>query len=309
MTGLVERKPSEAAGTQPAASEPTKILLIDQPPSGGWHVQQILDQIQPGLFHIERANGLTAGLERLSHGEIQGVVLALTLPDSEGLDTFLRLHNRAPGLPVVVLTDPHEEALGHIAVREGAQASVVKEQVSSQQLVQALNQALDRQRIQTELLAQVISDELTGLLNRRGFTLLAEQHWKLAYRATRPFLLILADVADMQKINDQLGPRVGDAALRQAAKIMQQSFRDSDILARLGGDEFIILVTEIPADNGLGLVARLRQNFNTYNQRTKASFELSLRLGTVYFDPAEPLTLETLMDNAYAAVSATPPAA
>jgi two-component system, cell cycle response regulator len=298
MTGLAERKPGEALASQAANLEPTRILLIDEPPGGGWHIQQILDQIQPSLFQVEHTDRLATGLERLGRGEIQAVVLALTLPDSGGLDSFLRLHRQAPGLPVVVLTDPHDEALGHIAVREGAQECLVKEQVNSQQLVQAIHHAINRQRLQTELLALALWDELTGLHNRRGFMLLAEQHWKLAYRASRPFLLILADVVDMKKINDQLGHRVGDAALRQAAKIIQQSFRDSDILARLDGDAFIILVTEMPADNGQGLLARLQKNFSSYNQRSKTSFELSLRVGTAYFDPAEPVALDTLIDTA-----------
>ena len=54
-----------------------------------------------------------------------------------------------------------------------------------------------------------------------------------------------------------------------------------------------------------GLVARLHKNFRVYNQRTKTSFDLVIHIGTAYFDPAEPLTLETLLDGAYAEVRAS----
>jgi two-component system, cell cycle response regulator len=291
----------ETPAAQPASAEPVKVLLIDEPVGAGWHIQPILAQIQPTRFQVEQVNQLAAGLERIEHGEFQVVLLALTLPDSQGLDTFLRLHHQAPGLATVVLTDPPDEALGHIAVREGAQDCLVKEALSSQQLAHVLTHAISRQQLQTELLAQALWDSLTGLHNRRSFMALAEQHWKLAYRTNRPFLLIVADVAKMKRINHELGHRVGDAALRQAAKIIQQSFRDSDILARLGGDEFAILVTEVPDDRGEDLISRLSKNFVSYNQRTKTSIDLIIRVGTAYFDPAEPLTFETLLDNAYAA--------
>lgn len=311
MSGLVMPSQSvETPAAQPAGSpapthvEPLNILLIDEPVGAGWHIQRILDQIQPPLFQVGHCAQLATALERLDQGGVQVVLLALTLPDSQGLDTFLRLHHRVPGLAVVVITDPQDEALGHIAVREGAQDCVVKEQLSSQQLAQVLTHAISRQRLQTELLAQALWDSLTGLHNRRGFMPLAEQHWKLAYRTNRPFLLVVADVAKMKNINTTLGHRVGDAALRQAAKLIQQSFRDADILARLGGDEFAILITEVPDDHGEGLVSRLQKNFRSHNLHTKTSVELSLRVGTAYFDPAEPIALETLMDNARAALRA-----
>jgi diguanylate cyclase (GGDEF)-like protein len=307
---VMSRQPLESAASQPAGGsgpagdEPIRILLIDTPAGDSWHIQQILAQLSPPPFLTEQADRLAVGLELASRGQFQAALLALTLPDSQGLDTFLRFQRSAPGLPVVVLTDPQDEALGHIAVREGAQAYLVKEQVSSQQVAQALTHAIRQQRLQLDVLAQALWDGLTGLNNRRGFMYLAEQHWKLAYRTNRPFLLIVADVANLKRINDQLGPRVGDATLRQASKIIQQSFRDSDILARLSSDEFIILVTEMPADHGEGLVARLQKNFSTYNQRAKTSFDLAIRVGTAYFDPAEPLTLEALLDIAYAALRA-----
>ena len=283
---------------------PVKILLVDEPAAAGREVQQALAQAHPGVFLVEQVNRLAAALPRLEQSRYQAVLLALSLPDSQGLDTYLRLRQGAPDLAVVVLTSPEEEALGHIAVREGAQECLGKDVAAGPQLARALALALHRQRLQAEMLPQALTDRLTGLVNLRGFQPLAEQHWRLAYRTNRPFVLVVADVDGMHQINANLGHRMGDAALRQAARIIQQSFRDSDILARLGGDEFAILITEVPDDRGQGLVARLQKNFRSHNLHAQPGPALTLRVGTAYFDPAEPVALATLLENARAVVQA-----
>ncbi len=284
--------------------EPTKVLLVDGNVGDSWLIQQLLTETQDPPFQVEVAPHLSAGLERLAQMEVQAVLLDLSLPDSQGLDTFLRLHTERPNVPVVILTEVKDEALGRIAVREGAQDYVVKGQVSGRQLARTIGYAVTRQSLQAEFRSQSLLDDLTGLYNRRGFLTLAEQHWKLAHRTHRPFLLIYADVDGLKQINDSLGHRVGDAALRQAAKIIRQTFRDSDVLARLGGDEFIILVTEAPPDGGEALKTRLQRSFKNYNRRETASFELSCSIGAARFDPAEPVALEELIRNAGQAMCA-----
>jgi two-component system, cell cycle response regulator len=299
MTGSAEsRQPLEAPAPQGASAEPIKILLVDERADTGWQIQQVLAQLQPCPYQWEYADGLAAGLERIQRSSFQAVLLALTLPDSQGLDTFLRLHRQAPGLPVVVLTRPQDEALGHIAVREGAQDYLVEGRATSHQVAQVLAQAITRQKLQSELSGRSLADELTGLFSRTGFFALAQQHWKLAYRTNRPFLLIVAKLSTLKHINATLGHRVGDAALLQTAKILRQTFRDSDLLARWGGDDFVMLVTEVPPDGGEGLLARLANNLKLYNLRKTASFELELSIGKVCFDPAEPVALEDLISSA-----------
>lgn len=284
--------------------EPTKILLVDNNPIDSGLIQQLLAEAQDPPFQVEVAAQLSASLDYLAQKDVRVVLLNLSLPDSQGLDTFLQLHTRAPNVPVVILTGTNEEALGRIAVREGAQDYLIKGQVSGHQLARTINYAVTRQNLQTEFRAQSLLDDLTGLYNRRGFWALAEQHWKLAHRTNRPFLLILADMDGLKKINEIHGPRVGDAALRQAAKIIRQTFRDSDLLARLGGDEFVILVTEAQPDGGEALKTRLQRSFKNYNRRETTSFELAFSIGAASFDPAEPVALEELIDAASQAMTA-----
>jgi two-component system cell cycle response regulator len=280
------------------------ILLVEDNVGDSWLIQQLVAEVKDPAIQVEVAEQLAAGLSRLDVESFQAVLLDLSLPDSQGLDTFLQVRAHAPDVPIVILTGLADEALGRIAVREGAQDYLVKGQVDSARLVRALTYAITRQKLQTEFRVQSLQDDLTGLYNRRGFLTLAEQHWKLAYRTNRPFLLIFGDMDGLKKINDTLGHRLGDAALRQTAKILQQTFREADIVARLGGDEFIVLVTEAPLDRGQGLLARLQRNIKNYNRREAGTFTLSLSVGAAYFDPAEPLGLDELISSADTAMYA-----
>jgi diguanylate cyclase (GGDEF)-like protein/PAS domain S-box-containing protein len=82
------------------------------------------------------------------------------------------------------------------------------------------------------------TDDLTGLLNRRGFYLFAMQLWQVALREKKRFLVFAVDLDNLKNINDHYGHAEGDAALRRFARILKGRFRTSDVVARLGGDEF-----------------------------------------------------------------------
>ncbi len=93
----------------------------------------------------------------------------------------------------------------------------------------------DRKRMEEELRALSLIDELTGLYNRRGFLTLARHQQKISSRTGKEMLLIYADVDGLKKINDTFGHDAGDAALVETARILKESFRSSDVTARLGG--------------------------------------------------------------------------
>ncbi len=104
-------------------------------------------------------------------------------------------------------------------------------------------------KLREELRSLSLSDELTGLYNRRGFKDLAEHQLKLADRSRidkvkRLMALVYIDLDNMKQINDKLGHEEGDRMLIETAKILTKTFRNSDIIARMGGDEFAVLVLE-----------------------------------------------------------------
>ncbi len=109
----------------------------------------------------------------------------------------------------------------------------------------------EEERKQTEKVIQNLSitDELTSLLNRRGFFTLAEQQIKIARRTGREMVLLFADLDKLKWINDTWGHAEGDRALCEVGKILKNTFRESDIIARIGGDEFVMLAVETPQSN------------------------------------------------------------
>jgi diguanylate cyclase (GGDEF)-like protein len=143
-----------------------------------------------------------------------------------------------------------------------------------------------------------VTDELTGLLNRRGLTRIAEQEMLVAARTDRNLLLFFVDVNGMKKINDTLGHQMGDRALVDTGHLLRKVFRTSDAVARLGGDEFVVLVTDASATSGPALAVRLRDALAEYNASQSSPFHLSLSSGVSLFDPSKPSTLGWLLSDA-----------
>ena len=146
----------------------------------------------------------------------------------------------------------------------------------------------------------VIRDELTGLLNRRGFQSHALQVLALANRALRPLALIYIDLNGMKTINDELGHAAGDQALVQTAALIRKTFRASDVLARLGGDEFAVLSPDYAEDDeGATIHQRFRKELNDVRSQRERSFQLSASLGVTVYSPKEGLrTMEQLIADA-----------
>jgi diguanylate cyclase (GGDEF)-like protein len=94
--------------------------------------------------------------------------------------------------------------------------------------------------MQGEIQNLSLRDELTGLHNVRGFNLLAEQAMRMARRAQQPFAVIFFDLDNLKVINDKLGHSAGSAALAEMARILTDTFRETDVIGRVGGDEFLV---------------------------------------------------------------------
>jgi diguanylate cyclase (GGDEF)-like protein len=146
----------------------------------------------------------------------------------------------------------------------------------------------------TDALLHYQRDELTGLYNRRGFFTLAEQQLKLACRSKRPQVLLFADIDDMKWINDSFGHVQGDTALTDAADVLRQTFRDSDIIARIGGDEFAVLAVEA-GQNAEALTTRLEEQLRAHKPKPERPYELSMSMGIAHYNPESPCSLDELM--------------
>lgn len=110
---------------------------------------------------------------------------------------------------------------------------------------------------------QAITDELTGLFNRRGFLALVEKQLLIAGRNKKMTYLLYADVDNLKQVNDNQGHAAGDDLICRAANVLTSVCRESDIVGRLGGDEFAVLLTD--AKNEEAVLQRLEAEIEKSN--------------------------------------------
>jgi len=143
-----------------------------------------------------------------------------------------------------------------------------------------------------------LSDELTGLHNRRGFFAVAGQFLKLARRQKEGTFMLYADIDNLKEINDTFGHKEGDQVLIETANILKRNYRESDVIARLGGDEFVIIPIGTAKDNIGIITSRFEKSIETYNSTSNRGYKLSLSYGLAYYDPENPCSLDELLMQA-----------
>lgn len=122
------------------------VLLIEDNPGDAQLIREYLDGVSGLVFDLACANQLSAGLACVRSGGFDVVLLDLSLPDSHGLDTFTRLHEQAPALPIIVLSGLGDERVAVAAVQMGAEDYLVKGDVNTNLLVRSLRYAIERTR-------------------------------------------------------------------------------------------------------------------------------------------------------------------
>jgi diguanylate cyclase (GGDEF)-like protein len=195
-----------------------------------------------------------------------------------------------------------DSELGHILQQVDEISHTLKPDApESQKLSNALQLtvscAVRQTLLERELRSLALTDDLTGLYNRRGFLASAAQQLKLARRNTQESLLFFCDVDNLKEINDSFGHGEGDLALIRAADALEQTFRDSDILARLGGDEFAVLAFEASVQYQEAILHRLAKSLKKVNA-SESRYKLSLSVGVGRFDPMRSVSLGELMSQA-----------
>jgi diguanylate cyclase (GGDEF)-like protein/PAS domain S-box-containing protein len=153
----------------------------------------------------------------------------------------------------------------------------------------------ERKQMEEQLRVLSLTDDLTGLNNRRGFLALAQQQIKLAKRLDRRMFLLYIDMDNLKGINDTYGHKEGSLALKKLARIFRETFREADIVARFGGDEFVVLQMESAANTSHILINRLKANLESYNAKREKSYEISVSVGISRYDPHSNESIDELL--------------
>ncbi len=259
---------------------------------------------------IEACDGAAAWQILQNSDAPKFAILDLTMPEMDGITVcrHVRQNQNATPAYIILLTSKSSKSDIVMGLEAGADDYVTKPfdadelharvkvgirmvelQVSLAQRVAELEQA------QETLRNLSLTDDLTGLYNRRGFFALADPHLKTARRAKRQVSLIYIDMDDLKAINDTHGHKEGSNALQEIADILRSTFRSSDIMARIGGDEFVILETFGEQHEARNSVARLHDNLQRRNIETARDYQLSLSIGVALVESDDSLTIEALL--------------
>jgi len=268
----------------------TFIMIVDDDVSILDILRQSLSLAGYTCETFTRGEDALDALERMS---AEVLLTDIVMPGMRGLELVRRAKHLHPSMTAILMTGFVEEFSYDEAIQSGA-ADFIKKPFTVQELLVRIKHAQQ----QDHLRELTITDELTGLSNRRGFFAFAQQQMKHARRNGERMVLFFADIDDLKAINDKFGHMAGDRALADAAQIFSETFRDSDIIARMGGDEFALIVGNVP-DPGIGIVLnRLEKRLAEYNARRDGSFRLSVSVGLSIFDPAKPVTVDELIRQA-----------
>jgi diguanylate cyclase (GGDEF)-like protein/PAS domain S-box-containing protein len=153
-------------------------------------------------------------------------------------------------------------------------------------------------RMQDKLRMLSVTDDLTGLYNRRGFFSLAEHQLRISTRMRKGIFLLYADIDNLKQVNDKFGHLEGDQLIIITANILKDSFRNSDIIARIGGDEFVIFPVGADEENPDIILNCLQNKIDRANEEITQKYPISLSIGKAYYDPSKPSSIEELLTRA-----------
>jgi diguanylate cyclase (GGDEF)-like protein len=144
-----------------------------------------------------------------------------------------------------------------------------------------------------------ITDELTGLLNRRGFFQFVYSRIKHLYRNKEmiPFVIFM-DMDGLKIINDTYGHNEGDIAISAFANILREVLREEDIIGRIGGDEFVVFSSARSKESVEQVVSRIREKIEEYNSRKLHPYDVAGSIGCVILDTATKEYFEAAMLSA-----------
>ncbi len=275
-----------------------RILLVEDDEDDHVLTRELLSDGFGSRFTVDWVQDTTAGLERLTMQTYDVALVDYNLGSNTGIELLRDAVARGCRTPVVMLTGQNDRATDLAAMHAGAADYLVKGRVTGDMLERSIRYARERHRLLEEISALSLTDELTGLSNRRGFFTMADQRLQLLERRESPCVLVFCDVDGLKQANDKLGHEAGDRLLVDSARVLCTTFRGSDLVARLGGDEFVVLADDV-SEPVEWVVARLERQIAARNASAGPQAPwLSISVGALAFRAGPSMSLAGLIAQA-----------
>lgn len=212
-------------------------------------------------------------------------------------DTLVQQHrvNSYLGVPVYW---PDGSAFGTICVLDYA---VTHYNTTFQELLWQFRDLLEADLLLNNQFRQLLElstkDDLSHLLNRRGFFLQAEKHLRLAQRLSQSIGILYLDLDNLKTINDKYGHRIGDKAICALSSAVQGVLRDSDVAGRIGGDEFVVVMMTQNEQALNKLSERIRTELNNQCVGELESLQLRVSIGSGLFKPTDNRSIDRMVSE------------
>lgn len=183
-----------------------------------------------------------------------------------GISILKCLHKGNIDIPVIVITGSGDEVRAVETMKAGAYDYLSKDNLTADLLERTIRHVRKRHSLEQEQANMIqelaklsVTDELTGLANRRELTRKLDEEVKRSARTGRPFALLMLDLDHFKQVNDKYGHQTGDKVLRQCSDALRKNLRGTDFAARYGGEEFCILLPETDLQGANILAEKFRQ--------------------------------------------------
>ncbi len=242
------------------------VLLVEDDDEDAAILCRRLERVADRTVSVIRASSETEALSRLAAEHVDLVFLDLNLRGGgSGMSLLKRMQAQRLDLPVIVVTGASDEGRAADAMKSGAYDYIPKDSLTAELLQGSIRNALKRHSLETERAQMVetlteltVTDELTGLANRRYLARKLDEEVARAGRTGDPFALLMIDLDHFKGVNDQYGHQVGDEVLTRCAGALQGNVRKTDFVARYGGEEFCVVLVATPAGGALHIAEKVR---------------------------------------------------
>jgi diguanylate cyclase (GGDEF)-like protein len=275
-----------------------KVLYVEDDIDHAILISELIEEIKNVHYKLTHVQRLDEALVELDNEKYDIILLDLSLPDEQGVETVVRVCEKAPDIPVVVISGTDDETMAVKTLQKGAEEYLVKGKVKSHSLSRILRYAIMRHKGRVELQSLSLVDSLTGLYNKKGFMLFAQQQLSISVRTKRGMILFFIKLDGLKEIKGESGHQYRDLALTETANILKEVFRDSDIVGHHAEDEFTAIAIESFDANNEIIITRLQDELKSRNKQENRQYKLSLSIGTAYYDTEELCSVEELINRA-----------
>lgn len=269
------------------------ILMVDDNPQ---NLQMLGNTLKEKKYKLAAAQNGRQALDFVKKRKPDLILLDIMMPGMDGYEVCRRLKEDpdTEKIPVIFLT-AKTETRSIIQGFEVGGVDYITKPFVKEVVFSRINVHLKLKKALERMERMSVTDEMTGVFNRRyAYEIMARQI-SLSRRENTGFIICYIDIDNLKKINDTYGHSEGDALIITVTRTLREAIRDTDYLFRMGGDEFMIIFPNAQLEESGSLVERLREELN---RRDIHGVPIDFSFGFSRFGPGDPLSAEALIKRA-----------